>query len=154
MKLSKTLWAVFLASGLAFTSCSDDADDNSTAEPTAQPLSNEIEVEIDGVAWRGDINQVIKTSLVTQINAIKANSNISLQIFIPRDSVNTFNIPTSIVTVAVRRNNSVLSDNPVGSMVLSTNDSIGVRGSFSCYATSFSSNDTLVLTKGKIDYTF
>tara|TARA_R110002050_G_scaffold286087_1_gene436052 strand:+ start:6051 stop:6518 length:468 start_codon:yes stop_codon:yes gene_type:complete len=155
MKLSKTLWAIFLASGLVFTSCSDDdADDSSTNEPTVQPLENGIEVEIDGVSWRGDINQVIETPLVTQLNAIKANSNYSLQIFIPRDSINTFNIPTSVVTVALRRNTKILSDNPVGTMLLTTNDSTAIKGSFSCYATSFSSGDTLVLTNGLIDYTF
>jgi hypothetical protein len=83
-----------------------------------------------------------------------AGSNIQVQIFIPTDSVNSFNIPTSLATVIVRRNSSILSDSPTGTMLLSSNDSISMSGTFNCSVTSFSSNDTLILTKGAFEYSY
>jgi len=155
MKLTKTLWAVLLALGLSFTSCSDDADDDNTTEPVVAALSNEIQVDIDGENWRGNISSVARSGGLTQLNAVKANSNISIQIFLPTDSINSFNIPTSIVTVAVTRGSNVLSNSPAGNLLLSTNDSTSIKGTFNCSVTRFAANaDTLVLTNGEFNFTF
>lgn len=144
-----------LATGLLFSSCSDDdQDDNVINDPSAAALNNEVAVTIDGEYWRGSIGSVSRTGALTTINANKAGSNIQLQIFLPTDSVNSFNIPTSIVTVAVKRNNSTLSNSPTGSMLLSSNDTISIKGTFNCSVTSFSSNDTLVLTNGEFDWKY
>lgn len=145
--------AALLAISFALSSCGDDSDD-AAQEPTVQPLSNEVQVDIDGETWRGTISSVANTGSLTTINAVKANSNISIQVFLPRDSVNTFNIPTSIVTVSVRRNSNVLSNSSMGTLALSANDSIAINGTFNCNVTSFSSNDTLVLSNGEFDYQF
>jgi len=154
MKLTKTLLASLLAIFFAITSCSDDSLDDGADEPIVQPLSNGIQVDIDGETWRGTISSVAFSGSLTTLNAVKANSNISIQVFLPKDSVNTFNIPTSIVTVSVRRNSNVLSNSSMGTLALSANDSTAINGSFNCDVTSFSSNDTLILTNGLIDYDF
>ena len=154
MKSIKTLWALFFALGLVFTSCSDDDASDDATNPVVAPLVNEISVEIDGVLWRGAIGTVTREAVATELIASKAGSNIQVQIFIPTDSVNSFNIPTSLATIIVRRNNSILSDSPTGTMLLSRNDSIDISGTFNCSVTSFSSNDTLILTKGAFEYSY
>ncbi len=154
MKLTKTFLASLLAISFALSSCGDDSTDDATNNPSTQELKNGIQVDIDGETWRGSISSVSTSGTLTTLNAIKANSNISLQVFLPKDSVNTFNIPTSIVTVSVRRNSNVLSNSSVGTMVLADNDSTAINGTFNCDVTSFSSSDTLVLTNGVIKYDF
>jgi hypothetical protein len=154
MKSIKTLWALFFALGLVFTSCSDDDANDDSTNPVVEPLVNEISVDIDGVNWRGTIGSFTKDIVSTELSASKAGSNIQVKIFIPTDSVNSFNIPISLATVAVKRNNSTLSDSPTGTMLLSSNDSISISGTFNCSVTSFSSNDTLVLTNGAFEYSY
>ncbi len=83
MKSIKTLWALFFALGLVFTSCSDDDASDDATNPVVAPLVNEISVEIDGVLWRGAIGTVTREAVATELIASKAGSNIQVQISFP-----------------------------------------------------------------------